>query len=200
MFILMGETEKVAPVEQGNFDCPTCQSQQSYAHHQSTAYFTVFGISVAKLNSLANYVICQQCHCCYDPQIIDKPLQYSQALDHMVLFRVLNYLLSGYGDTIHSRQRLQAIYQQVTSTEKSNTDIDNEQSLINSGSAPTLPFLIQYKHVLSLEKKHQIVLAAFQFANGSCLMEHHDRVRLNTIGSSLDLSLPEIEYLIVNNQ
>ncbi|WP_435276190.1 hypothetical protein ACMAZF_04035 [Psychrobium sp. nBUS_13] len=200
MFILMGETEKVAPVEQGNFDCPTCKSQQTYAHHQSTAYFTVFGISVAKLNSLANYVICQQCHCCFDPQILDKPSQHSQALDHMVLFRVLNYLLSGYGDTIHSRQRLQQIYQETTSNEKSNIDIDNEQSIINSGSAPTLPFLTQYKHLLSLEKKHQIVVAAFSFADGSCLMEHHDRVRLNTIGSSLDLSLPEIEYLIVNNQ
>ncbi|MGB0897907.1 MAG: hypothetical protein ACPGSN_01565 [Psychrobium sp.] len=200
MFILMGETEKVAPVEQGDFNCPTCKSKQTYAHHQSTAYFTVFGISVAKLNSLANYLICQQCHCCFDPQILHKPSQHLQALDHVVLFRVLNYLLSGYGDTIHSRQRLQQIYQEATSSEKSNTDIDHEQSIINSGSAPTLPFLTQYKHLLSLEKKHQIVVAAFQFANGSCLMEHHDRVRLNTIGSSLDLSLPEIEYLIVNNQ
>ncbi|MCG7530587.1 hypothetical protein MHM98_04340 [Psychrobium sp. MM17-31] len=199
MFILMGEAEKVEPVKQGSFDCPNCQASQQYAHHQSTAYFTVFGIKVAKLNPLENFVMCCGCRSCFDPQILQSPENFSTAIDQLLLFRVLNYLLSGYGDTIHSRSRLQSLYQEFTGVEKSNIDIDEEQALINSGCAPTLPFLTTHKYLLSLEKKHQIVIAAYSFASGSCLMEHHDRVRINTIGSSLDLSLPEIEYLIVNS-
>lgn len=199
MFVLMGETEKTSPVQHGLFNCPICQSQQHYSHHHSTAYFTIFGISVAQLNTLSDYLSCDECSSCFSPQILDNPQAFSDATDHRLFLRVLCYLLSGYGDTVQSRNRLLDIYRVVTSQIKTPSDVTQELTIIESGHSPTLPFLTQHSHLVSAAKKHQLVIAAYQFANGSCLMEHHDRVRINTIGSSLGLSLPEIEYLIVSN-
>ena len=198
MFILMGETEKVSPLQQGQFDCPVCGGSQSYSIHQSTAYFTIFGISVARMSTLSHYLTCDCCTSCFSPQILEQPAQHAQAINQSALFRVLCYLLSGYGDTVQSRQRLLGIYKSRSQQDKSLNDIDNELDLITSGNAPTLPYLNDIMYLLSPVKKQQLVIAAYEFSNGSCMMEHHDRVRVNTIGSSLGLSLPEIEYLIVN--
>jgi hypothetical protein len=200
MFILMGETEKTSPLQQGQFDCPVCNGSRSYSIHHSTAYFTIFGISVARMNTLSHYLACDCCTSCFSPQILEQPAQHIQAIDHDALFRVLCYLLSGYGDTVQSRQRLLGIYKSRYQQDKSLSDIDNELNLITSGNAPTLPYLNDITYLLSPVKKQQLVIAAYEFSNGSCMMEHHDRVRINTIGSSIGLSLPEIEYLIVNNQ
>lgn len=200
MFILMGEKEKLLPVVRGTFDCKFCQSEQHYSHHQSMAYFTLFGIPIAKLNLLSNYLSCDECSACYSADILTDPQGTYPAIDHQLLFRILCYLLSGYGDTIQSRQRVISIYRMVTGQIKEQQDIDQEIAIIDSGNSPTLPLLVKHDHQLSPAKKQQLVVAAYQFAAGSCLMEHHDRVRINTIGSSLGLSLPEIEYLIVNNQ
>lgn len=200
MFILMGETEKKSPVKRGLFDCPICQSQQDYSHYNANAYFTIFGLSVAKLNSISDYLSCDGCSSCFSPQLLENAQAFNQATDQTIFIRALCYLLSGYGDTMQARSRLLDIYRVATGQTITQDDITHELATIESGDSPTLPFLTQYSHLVSETKKQQLVVAAFQFADGSCMMEHHDRVRINTIGSSLGLSLPEIEYLIVNNQ
>jgi len=78
-------------------------------------------------------------------------------------------------------------------------DVHEELLAVNSDQSPTLSLLKDCTQWLSPVKKQQLIVAAFKFSQGSCLMEHHDRVRINTIGSSVGLSLPEIEYIIVNN-
>ena len=120
-------------------------------------------------------------------------------LSNHVDLRCLCYLLSGYGDTVHSRKRLIDLYKTHTNLVITNKNIDTELMFINSGNSPTLPFLQNVSNLLSAKAKQVIVLACYQFALGSSMMEHQDRVRINTIGSSINLSLPEVEYLIVNN-
>jgi len=200
MFILMGESEKALPLQHGQFDCPTCAVKQAYSLHECAMYFTIFGLSVARLNTVSHYLSCDLCGSCYSPEILEQPQQHLQAIDLQVLFRILCYLLCGYGDTVQSRQRVLNSYNSMAVKDYCMKDIDNELTIINAGSSPTLPYLQQNTHLLSPIKKQQLVMAAYNFANESCMMEHRDRVRINTIGSSMGLSLPEIEYLIVNNQ
>jgi len=195
----MGETEKASPLQHGQFNCPICANEQAYSLHDCAMFFTVFGISVARLNTVSHYLSCDQCGSCFPPQILEHPQQHLHAIDQQALFRVLCYLLSGYGDTVQSRQRLLNSYKSIAAKELCQKDIDSELAIINAGSAPTLPYLQNITHLLSPFKKQQLVMAAYNFANESCMMEHQDRVRINTIGSSIGLSLPEIEYLIVNN-
>lgn len=200
MFILMGEAEKFFPLKKGMFFCPVCHKNNDYTHHYSLNYFTIFGIKIAQLEILSDYLTCDECKSCFSPKIITSPELHQQAIDHCVLFRVLCYLLSGYGDSTHSRNKLSAIFKDTTNQEVTTQIIDNELKMIESGNVPTLPFLKAHTHLLSPLKKQILIIASFNFVNNFCLMEHHDRVRINTIGSSLGLSLPEIEYLIVNNQ
>ncbi len=200
MFILMGEAEKISPLKTGTFFCPICENDNAYTHHHSISYFTLFGIKVAKLDILSDYLSCNECVNCFSPQIISSPQQYNKSINQQVMLRVLCYLLSGYGDTIQSRERLLTIFKTMNDQEITFSDIDKELVVLTSSNTEILPFLNSKNLLLSSLKKQQLVIAAYKFTEGSCVMEHHDRVRVNTIGSSLGLSLPEIEYLIVNNQ
>lgn len=200
MFILMGEAEKLFPLKKGKFFCTMCKQDNDYTHHYSVNYFTVFGIKVAQLETLSDYITCDRCTSCFSPKAITSPELHQQAVEHYVLFRVLCYLLSGYGNTTDARNQLLSIFKEITNQSVTAQMIDNELKLIETGNVPTLPFLKAHTHLLSPLKKHMLIITSFNFANNICLMEHHDRVRINTIGSSLGLSLPEIEYLIVNNQ
>jgi len=196
MFILFGEKAHATELATGQFGCPLCQQSTTYTHHQVQPYFTVFGINLAKLNICSDYVVCHLCASCYNPQIIVEPEQHSLAVDKAVILRALCYLLSGYGDTKQARVRLIELYQRHTNIQIGSHDIDTEMAVITGGTAPTLPFLKGATLNLSPKAKQDIVLACYQFAQGSCLMEHQDRVRINTIASSIDISLPEVTYLI----
>jgi len=199
MFFLFGEKTELHPIINGHFDCPLCQSNTEYSVHVAQPSYTLFGISIAKLEITSNYVVCHECASCYAPQIIDNPQEHQLAIDKATLLRTLCYLLSGYGDTLQSRARLIEIYKRFGLIEIESTDIDTELSVIESGQHPTLPFIKQQNIFLSPKAKQDIIIASYLFVSGSSLMQHVDRVRINTIASSMDVSLPEVEYLITHN-
>jgi len=199
MFFLFGEKTELHPIVSGQFECPLCQANTEYSRHVAQSSYTLFGISIAKLDITSNYVICHQCASCYAPQIIDNPQEHQLAIDKATLLRTLCYLLSGYGDTLQSRARLIEIYQRFGLIEIDSKDIDTELRAIESGQHPTLPFIQQQNIFLSPKAKQDIIIASYLFVSGSSLMQHADRVRINTIASSMDVSLPEVEYLITHN-
>lgn len=199
MLIFFGEHEIAQQVKSGEFPCPICNKQRVYSQHLAQSYFTIFWINVAKLENSSDYLQCNSCESCFNPLITQEPEKYRLAIDKSTILRCLCYLLSGYGDTVHSRKRLIDLYKTHTNLVITNKNIDTELMFINSGNSPTLPFLQNVSNLLSAKAKQVIVLACYQFALGSSMMEHQDRVRINTIGSSINLSLPEVEYLIVNN-
>ena len=144
----------------------------------------------------SDFLLCHHCGSCYDPQWLKSPSEYQQAIDKLVLLRVLCYLTFGYGDTIYSRKRVIEIYQKHTDIIIDDSDITNEMIKLSNNTNPTLSFLEAQKIFLSHQAKQKIILASYQFASQSCLMESEDKVRLNQIGAHIDIFLPEIEVLI----
>lgn len=196
MFLLLGEKEQAKPPVEGEFFCSVCEQKTPFSHHVVQRFFTLFGLSLAKLDTSSDYVRCNQCDSCYDPRILSQPQSYQTAIDKVAMLRALCYLLSGYGSTAQSRERVAQIYQHFTQLNVEQQILLNEVKIVEGGLAPTLPYLSNLRPLLSQQAKHNIVVACYQFANGSCMMEHQDRVRINTIASSLEISLPEVEYLI----
>ncbi|NRA54310.1 MAG: hypothetical protein HRU23_09225 [Gammaproteobacteria bacterium] len=196
MMIIFGEQEVSSDLDKGTLECPVCQCQQAFSHQQTQPYFYVFFIKTFKLSLKSDFLLCSHCGSCYDPQRLESPSDYQQAIDKMVLLRVLCYLATGYGDTTYSRQRLIDIYFEHTQITIANSDITNQMIAIANGQSPTLPYLQQQKIFLSHQAKQKIILASYQFANQSCLMEPTDQDRINQIGANIDVLLPEIEYLI----
>lgn len=198
MLILFGEQDITLEHNKGNFNCPICNGRQSFSHQQVQPYFSVFFVKTFKLPLKSNFVLCNNCRSCFDPQIIHLPERYQQAIDKSVLLRVLCYIIVGYGDTQYSRRRLIDIYYDHTNLAISDSDITTEVINISLGKSPTLPYIKDKKIFLSHIAKQIIVLASYQLASGSCMMEFDDRVRINTIAASLDIELPEVEYLIAS--
>lgn len=198
MLILFGEQDIALEQDNGRFDCPVCHSEQRFSHQQIQSYFSVFFVKTFKLGLKSNFVRCTNCDSCYDPKILQSRDKHQQAIDKEVLLRTLCYLVVGYGDTKHSRRRVIDIYHEYTRQEIDNSDITNEVNTIKLGQSPTLPFISSHKVFLSHKAKQIIVLASYQLANQSCLMEFDDRVRINTIAAHMDIELPEVEYLITS--
>jgi len=194
--IIFGEQEVSSDLDKGTLDCPVCQCQQAFSHQQTQPYFYLFFIKTFKLALKSDFLLCQCCGSCYDPQRLEAPSDYQQAIDKIVLLRVLCYLATGYGDTSYSRQRLIDIYFEHTKITISDSDITDQMIAISNGQNPTLPYLQQQKIFLSHSAKQKIILASYQFSSQSCLMEHADKVRINQIGANIDILMPEVEYLI----
>ena len=198
MLIAFGEQNITLEQDRGTFDCPSCHDAQPYSHQQTQSYFSIFFIRTFKLPLKTDVVVCNHCHSCFDPQIIQLPVDFQTAIDKSVLLRTLCYLIVGYGDTQHSRQRLIDIYFDHTKTAIDDTEITNEIIDITTGNSPTLPFLNTNKLFLSHQAKQIIILASYQLAKQSCLMEFEDRVRINTIAANLDIEIHEVNYLIAS--
>lgn len=198
MLILFGEREIAGEKESGTFDCPICQSKQSYLHQQIQVYFSIFFIKTFKLSPKTDTLICTNCHSCFNPLITQTPDLFQTAVDKAVLLRALSYLIVGYGDTQHSRQRLIDIYFEHTHITLQDSEITNEVLTISSGGSPTLPLLKNNKLYLSHQAKQIILLASYQLASQSCLMEFDDRVIINTLAANLDIEIAEVNYLITS--
>ncbi|NRA72098.1 MAG: hypothetical protein HRU24_13835 [Gammaproteobacteria bacterium] len=196
MLIFFGEQNTELECGTGQFYCPICDNVQAFVHHQVQSYFSLFFIKTFKLGLITDVVVCQQCHSCYDPNILTSPAKYQLAVDKAVLLRALCYILVGYGDTKHSRQRVVQLYFERSNLALSDSDITSDIAQIKSGNSATLPYLKANKTQLSHQAKQIIVLTCYQLAEQSCMMEHQDRVRINTIAAHLEIDLPEVEYLI----
>lgn len=196
MMVLFGEQEINSDHDEGQLECPICQCSQCFSHVQTQPYFYLFFIKTLKLPLKSDFLLCHHCGSCYDPQRLKVPSEFQQAIDKLVLLRVLCYLTFGYGDTVYSRNRVIEIYQKYTDITIDDSDITNEMIKLSNDTNPTLPYLQAQKLFLSHQAKQKIILASYQLASQSCLMESEDKVRLNQIGAHIDIFLPEMEQLI----
>lgn len=194
--LIIGEKQITKEVANGTFECPVCDSRQGYRHRQIKQYFSLFFIPLLPMNDSANYVICNHCLCCFDPRILTEPAVYSDPINHRAMRRALCYLLAGYGDSSVGRQQLSAIFQTYNGITLSPATVAQELQAITGGDSPTLPMLHKLSPQLSTHAKHQLLLACYQLCQGLTEMSFEDRVRINTLAAELELSIPEVNYLI----
>ena len=68
--IIYGTRGKEVNIGSGQFDCPRCQSSQSYNHKQIKRYFTLYFIPLIPMGTAGAHIECQGCGGTYAPEIL----------------------------------------------------------------------------------------------------------------------------------
>ena len=96
--IIFGTRGVKSTIEQGTFNCPQCESNQSYKLRKVTQFFTLYFIPLIPLGKKGEYVECQSCKGTFIPNVLkyqrdssaDNFLsEYEKAMKHSLVLIML---------------------------------------------------------------------------------------------------------------
>src|SRR5689334_4379822 len=68
--IIWGTRGRQIELSRGQFYCPRCDTQRQYKHIRVARYFTLFFIPLFQINSLGEYIECQNCHQSFKQEVL----------------------------------------------------------------------------------------------------------------------------------
>lgn len=189
MFLLFGETVRGHSEPDGEHQCAVCGRNQSFSHIVERRYFTVFGIPLLQIDTMADYLACNACSNSYVPGVLSEPSQVA------VIRQVVAYIAVGYGTGDHP-QMFEDVFTKVTGL-----DLDRQAFLadIRAFERGDLDIFRQVRNLsanVNVHGKQQVIEAAFLVTYASCEMEYEDRLRINLVGNALGVSLEYIESVV----
>jgi hypothetical protein len=76
--IIWGSKGVERKVGEGHFFCPTCQHDVPYIRKKVSRFFTLYFIPIFPLETVGEYVLCQECSSDWDPEVLDMSRQEIQ--------------------------------------------------------------------------------------------------------------------------
>ena len=189
MFLLMGERVRAKSDTVGCHTCPVCKSGQKFTDQVETLWFTLFGLPVLPLEQCAHYWRCEQCHTAFKPRELRQPSAVP------ILKDVVVYLLLGYDQQVQT-QLAGEICARVTGFEFPETEVRALGREIASGRLGVAEVVRRHASSLNAAGKQQVIEGAFLTTYACCDIRHEDRVRINQIGSALDVGLEFVTWAI----
>jgi hypothetical protein len=189
MFFLFGEQVSIKSLGEGQFDCPVCSRKGQYSRLAEINYFTLFMIPLAPLSRLADYCQCSACGSSFNPDDYSEPAYLGGVR------RTLVYIMMGYNMAEH-KDTVRTLWQQLTSSEIDDSEIVLEMERINKSKEDIFSFMKAQAYHLNFPGKEKILEAAFLMTYACCEIEHQDRLRINLIGSALDVPLEFVEAIV----
>lgn len=96
--IIFGTRGVSSTQQQGNFNCPQCETSKKYKLKKVTRFFTLYFIPLIPLGKLGEYVECQQCKGTFVPKVLDYQKdagsdkflsEYEKAMKHCMVLIML---------------------------------------------------------------------------------------------------------------
>ena len=189
MFLLLGEKVKTRSEQVGQHSCPVCKSDQLFTEQVESLWFALFGLSVLPLEDRAHYWRCENCLTAYKPRQLDLPSSVP------ILKDVIVYLLLGY-DQQEQRALADEICTKLTGFDFPEAEVQELSREIASGRLNVAELVRKHSSSLNAIGKQQVVEGAFLTTYACCDIEYEDRLRINQIGSALDVGLEFVTYAI----
>ncbi len=187
MLFLFGERVRRSLTDRGRRECAVCGTQQTFVHAAETNYFTVFGLPLAPIEKVADYVLCQACETAY-------PDMESAAPCHVAAVRlVATYIMAGYGMR-HQVRIIQDIATRVSGFPFPSEEI--ETTIIGLDDQDVMSVLTQLAATMNDAAKLKVIEAAFLATHVCCEIQYEDRLRVNLMGNALGVSLQFVESAV----
>jgi len=189
MIFLFGERTRAATRPVGNHMCVNCGSDQAFAEHNESNWFSVFGIPLLNIEDTALFWRCEHCLVSYVPNQLDVPSAVP------LLKKLVLYILLGY------EQHDQVGLASEISLKLTNTSFDEDEirlviNEIQSGGVDMVAEVRAAGTHINTSGKQQIIEAAFLSTHACCELQYEDRLRINLIGNALEVGLEFVEYAI----
>ncbi|HLV34432.1 MAG TPA: zinc-ribbon domain-containing protein [Spirillospora sp.] len=96
LFIVFGTKVKTEIVGEGEFFCPSCQTQRKYVRKRGKNYFSLYFIPLFPLGDVGEFIECQHCGRSYNPDVLKQKLSKPQPDVARLLNNVKSRLENGY--------------------------------------------------------------------------------------------------------
>jgi hypothetical protein len=96
LFIIFGTKVKTEIVGEGEFFCPSCQTQRKYVRKRGKNYFSLYFIALFPLSEAGEFIECQHCGRSYNPDVLKQKLSKPQPDVARLLNSVKSRLENGY--------------------------------------------------------------------------------------------------------
>lgn len=96
--IIFGTRGVKSTMEEGEFMCPQCATNEAYKHKKVTRFFTLYFIPLIPLGKAGEFVECQNCQGTFVPRVLDYDPQagqnefqsiYEKAMRHSMVLMML---------------------------------------------------------------------------------------------------------------
>ena len=203
--IIWGSKAITGSLASGNFHCPVCASARPFEQKRVRRFFTLYFIPVFPTSTLGQYVECRTCQGTFEPTILSYDpaveVQRVEALFMTAVKQIMIHLSLADG-SIDEREvtQIQAIFEQLTGTRISESDLREEITAI-SQSANTLYGLIdQINGQLNDTGKETAIRSAYLIAAADGHVDPSEMDLIQRIAHRLGVSPTHLNGIIATAQ
>lgn len=203
--IIWGSKGITGTTAQGNFNCPVCSSSQPYEQKRVRRFFTLYFIPIFPTSTLGEYVECRRCQGTFEPGILSyDPALESRRAEALYMTAVKSIMIhiclaDGTIDPDEVLQ-IQAIYEQLTGTQISETDLIEEIQATSQSNSNLFDLLDHIVGQLNDHAKETAVLSAYLIAGADGNVDDSEMALITQIGTRLGLSAAHLTGILTTAQ
>ena len=187
--------------EQGQFHCPSCGPNINFRHKTVRNFFTLYFIPVIPLNSLGEYVECQQCQGTFHHDILNyDPAAQGQTAEAIFMVAAKQLMISmlladGIIDDSEVKE-LQIIFEDLAGAEVTEEDLREEIAIVQQSDSDPLALVAEFAPTLNDRGKEILITAAYQIAIADGVVDPSERQLLHEIADTLQLSKAHLRGIL----
>lgn len=181
-------------LKSGQFQCPTCQSEQAYQYQRAQAYFSCFNLPLFPLYKLGEYVECLNCKDAFKTSVLQLNHQDKnfEAQYHEAIRQVMIHVLLA-DDVIEENElaTLSSVYERISGKKLPNEEL-LKQLNSSKNNASLNEYLRQIKGSLNEEGKALVIKAAIYIAMADGMYQIEEQALINNIGGELNMDVAHL--------
>lgn len=195
--IIYGTKPKSTQIDEGEFFCPQCQSEQLYEQFSVKTFFTLYFIPLFPVGSEDQHIQCRNCSETFAPEVIDYDPEVEQVATAETLRRICALFLFDVGRI--STTTLGAVQEMISESigvEVTKEDVAQDVQHAQEANADFLKYckkeLIEY----SDDGKLIVILNLRQVLESEGELDSLEQDRLRQLGKTLKLKKRDVNEIL----
>ncbi len=203
--IIFGTRGVTTTPERGNFYCPSCASENSYAHKRVRRFFTLYFIPVIPLNVLGEYIECQECKDTFRNEVLEhRPPPGSAEIEaefQRAIKRAMVLMTLADGQVQDAEmQTMASIFGKIVGRELNEQDLRDEVKLAQTEDQTIADYLRAVSPYVNNSGKEMIIKAMFHVAAADGVFEDAEKKLLADTAKALEVSSAHLNGILAELQ
>ena len=197
LMIIYGTRGKSIPIEDGEFFCPRCDSEQEYRHFAVKNYFTLYFIPIFPIGGGDEYVECTGCSQTWSPDILhfDPETALEEAVTNYRRLAVL-FLLDVGRCTSSTLTELKSVLDETFGVDVEKSEIANDVELAQSASPDTRKFFKTETAELDADDKLLLVQILKRCLEAEGYIPDLEQQRIVELGKVIGLKAKQVQAIL----
>jgi tellurite resistance protein len=199
--IIFGSKGITSTTGSGKFYCPSCDDERRYSKKKIRKFFTLYFIPLIPAGTLAEYVECNRCNVCFEPDVLDfdqdEAIEALKGGFNKAMRRAMIEMMLADGvidaDEITT---IQDIYEQLSGQKLTMADIKKDIHKAEQQKAGLEKALAEVAPALNDEGREMVIKATFLVAAADGEFDESEIELLLKIGIGLGMSPAHIKASI----